>query len=130
MGILRDLWKDEAGVIMSAEAVVLGTVGVIGLTAGLSVVADAVKGELKDFAFAIRSLDQSYEIPAQKGCGAWTAGSSFTQEPVEKSLAILCETVKKAEHAEHAEKSQQERLKKHVTEQKKTEDKKKKKRDQ
>ena len=114
MRILRDLWNDEVGVILSAEAVVLGTVGVVGLTAGLSVVSKAVNGELKDLAFAIRSLDQSYEIPAQRCCGAYTAGSSFKQEPVEKSLAILCEMVEKAERQE---KSQNERLEKQVKEQ-------------
>ncbi len=86
MRIFSELWNDEAGVIMSAEAVVLGTVGVVGLTAGLSVAAKAVNSELQDLGFAIRSLDQSYEIPGSHGCGAHTAGSSFKQEPVEKSL--------------------------------------------
>lgn len=118
MGILRDLWDDEAGVILSAEAVVLGTVGVVGMTAGLSVVSEAVNGELKDFSFAIRSLDQSYSIPAQRSCGAYTAGASFTQQPVEKSLAILCESYEKAEHSE---KSQTERLERQVKEQQKPE---------
>ena len=112
MQILRELWHDEAGVILSAEAVVLGTVGVVGLTAGLGVVSESVNGELKDLAFAIRSLDQSYEIPAQRCCGAYTAGSSYTQEPVEKSLAILCEI---SEKAEHEAQSQQERgLRRHA----------------
>jgi hypothetical protein len=31
MRIFSELWSDEAGVIMSAEAVVLGTVGVVGI---------------------------------------------------------------------------------------------------
>ena len=65
MRIFSELWNDESGVIMSAEAVVLGTVGVVGLTAGLSVTAKSVNGEFQDLAFSIRSLDQSYEIPAQ-----------------------------------------------------------------
>ncbi len=51
------LWKDEAGVILSAEAVLVGTVAVIGLSTGLSVVATSVNEELKDVGFAIRSLD-------------------------------------------------------------------------
>ncbi len=68
------LWKDDAGVILSAEAVVVGTVAVVGLTAGMSVVATSVNEELKDVGMAIRSLDQSYVIPPQEGCGAKTAG--------------------------------------------------------
>ena len=88
MQILKELWDDETGVILSAEAVVLGTVGVVGLTTGLTMVSRSVDGELQDLAFAIRSLDQSYEIPAQQSCGAYTAGSCFKQEPVAESLAL------------------------------------------
>ena len=114
MGIFRELWTDEAGVIMSAEAVVLGTVGVVGLTAGLSVAAKAVNSELQDLGFAIRSLDQSYEIPGIHGCGASTAGSSFKQEPVEKSLAILCDIARKAEEADKEEVSKSKRLERQI----------------
>lgn len=107
------LWRDETGLLLSAEAVVVGTVAVVGLTTGLTVVSKAVNEELKDVAFAIRSLDQSYSIPASEGCGAWVAGSSFTQEPVEDSLKTLREEAEKAEAAEAAEaaeKSQSNRL--------------------
>ena len=83
MKVLRQLWSDECGVLLSAEAVVVGTVAVVGLTTGLSVVATSVNEELKDVAYAIRSLDQSYSIPAQEGCGATTAGSS---EPRAKAI--------------------------------------------
>ncbi len=114
MRILSELWHDEAGVILSAEAVVLGTVGVVGLTTGLSMVSKSVNSELQDLAFAMRSLDQSYEIPAQRGCGAYTAGSCFRQEPVEESLAILCDIARKADHEEKEEASRAERLEKQV----------------
>lgn len=114
MRILRELWNDEAGVILSAEAVVLGTVGVVGLTTGLSMVSKSVNSELQDLAFAMRSLDQSYEIPAQRGCGASTAGSCFRQEPVEESLAILCDIARKADQEEKEEASRAERLEKQV----------------
>ena len=129
MRILSELWNDEAGVIMSAEAVVLGTVGVVGLTAGLSVAAKAVNSELQDLGFAIRSLDQSYEIHATQGCGAYTAGSSFKQEPVEKSLAILCDIARKAERAEKEEASKSERLEKQIQKKKDGDRKKKKEND-
>jgi hypothetical protein len=100
MNLCAKLWRDEAGVLLSAEAVVVGTVAVVGLTTGLTVVAKSVNEELQDVAFAIRSLDQSYSIPAIEGCGARTAGSSFQQEPVKKSLAELCAVIEKAEKEE------------------------------
>jgi len=114
MQILKELWDDETGVILSAEAVILGTVGVVGLTAGLGVVSRSVDGELQDLAFAIRSLDQSYEIPAQQSCGAYTAGSCFQQEPVEESLVLLCDISRKADKEEKEEASRADRLKKQV----------------
>jgi len=107
MRLFTKLWNDEFGVLLSAEAVVVGTVAVVGLTTGLTVVAKSVNAELQDVAFAIRSLDQSYSIPAQEGCGARTAGSSFTQVPVEESLDDLRKAI---ETAEKEEKSQAERL--------------------
>lgn len=122
MCLLSKLWNDENGVLLSAEAVVVGTVAVVGLTTGLTVVARSVNEELQDVAFAIRSLDQSYSIPAQEGCGSRTAGSSFTQEPVEKSIDELCEVIRKGEKTE---KAQAERLQEKVKEQEKRRDKKK-----
>ena len=107
MNLFAKLWRDEAGVLLSAEAVVVGTVAVVGLTTGLTVVAKSVNEELQDVAFAIRSLDQSYSIPAIEGCGARTAGSSFQQEPVKESLAELTAVMEKAEKEE---KTQAERL--------------------
>jgi len=87
--LLRQLWADEAGYILSAEAVTVGTIGVVGATVGIGAVSESVNQELKETAYAIRSLDQSYCIPAQYGCGAWTAGSCFVQQDVEEARADL-----------------------------------------
>ncbi len=129
MNLFAKLWRDEAGVLLSAEAVVVGTIAVVGLTTGLTVVAKAVNEELQDVAFAIRSLDQSYSIPAIEGCGARTASSSFTQEPVKKSLAELTTVIEKAEKEE---KTQAERLEQQMKKKDKNgeESKKKKKREE
>lgn len=121
MRVFRDLWNDEFGVLLSAEAVVVGTVVVVGLTTGLTVVTKAVSEELTDVAKAIRSLDQSYSIPARERCDARTAGSSFTQEPVEKSLEELNEFTKETEKKER---TQAERLKEKVEKQRKPDDRK------
>jgi len=116
MNLLNRLWRDEAGVLLSTEAVVVGTVGVVGLTAGASALSTAVNEELKDVAFAIRSLDQSYQIPGQKGCGAWTAGSCYQQEPVKESLREL---QKEIQEVEAEEERQEKRLRKQLDKQRK-----------
>ena len=100
MRLFNELWNDETGVVVSAEAVVVGTVLVAGVGAGLNVVASAVDGELRDFAYAVRSLDQSYSVPERKGCcGAWTAGSKFIQQSVEESLSELKDVERKVDRA-------------------------------
>ncbi len=83
--------KDEAGAVVSAELVVLGTVCLVGATVGLRAVSKAVNEELVDVACAIRSLDQSYSYPGFCSGGAWSAGSSFIQEPAEVSVLRLRE---------------------------------------
>ena len=59
MRTLLSLWNDEAGFIVSAELVLLGTLLVVGLLAGMTCMQEAVIGEYQDVAGAISSLDQS-----------------------------------------------------------------------
>jgi len=115
MRLYQQLWNDEAGVLLSAEAAILGTVAVVGIGAGVNVVATSVNEELKEVGYAIRSLDQSYSIPAQTGGnGAWTAGSEFIQQPVEQSIKELKQVERKAKQAA---KKQSQRLKERVQDQ-------------
>lgn len=88
--LLRKFWRDEQGAVVSAELVTVGTVAVLGTTVGLSTVATALNEELTDFAKAIRSLDQSYSFRGFTSCRASTAGSCFTQQPVNESILALC----------------------------------------
>jgi len=99
MKLLTNFWNDETGLVMSAELVMLGTVGVIGATVGLSAASTAINDELVEFSHAIRSLDQSYEVQGHTSCRAWTASSSYHQQDVEKSLADLCGQIDKANQA-------------------------------
>lgn len=113
MKLLTKLWSDEGGAILSSELVLVGTVGVIGATVGLNAISTAVNEELEDVAFAIRSLDQSYTIPATSGCGAWTAGSSFQQEPVKESLRELEEQIDRDEASARKRMEEHERREEH-----------------
>ena len=93
MNLLRALIRDQRGYILSAEAVLLGTIGVAGATVGLSAVSKSLNEELTDIAFAFRSLDQSYCLEGETGCRSWTAGSCFEQQDVETSRAELGEWI-------------------------------------
>lgn len=89
MKLFWELWNDESGLVLSAETVTLGTVGVLGSIAGLSAMGTAIDGEFKEMASAFRSLDQSYGYLGHRSCSAWTAGSCYTQRDVQESLAEI-----------------------------------------
>lgn len=65
--MLRNLWNDESGAILSAELVLILTILVIGMIVGLSELQDAVVNELNDVGEAIGSLNQSYFYHGQSG---------------------------------------------------------------
>lgn len=90
MMFVMNLWKDEAGAVLTAEVVLVGTVAVLGAVVGLNAASTAVDEELKEFASAIRSLDQSYAYLGHQSCRAWSAGSYYRQPDVEQSLSELC----------------------------------------
>ena len=80
----KQLLRDEAGFIVSAELVIVGTVLVLGLITGMACVQEALVGEYKEVAGALRGLDQSYYYSGMQGCvsrrcgvTSWTAGSSY-----------------------------------------------------
>jgi Flp pilus assembly pilin Flp len=78
--LFRKLWRDEAGFVVSTELVLIATIVVIGLVAGLSTVRDQVVTELADVADAISALDQSYSWGAITAhCGS-VSGSIFNDE--------------------------------------------------
>ena len=91
MNLLTELWNDEAGLVLSAETVTLGTVGVLGSIVGLNAAGGAINGEMKEWASAIRSLDQSYAYVGHRSCGAWTASSCYIQPDKQQALAEINE---------------------------------------
>jgi hypothetical protein len=60
--MLRKLFNDESGVIISAELVLVLTIAVLAMVVGLSEVAVAVNTELNDISNAIGALDQSFFV--------------------------------------------------------------------
>lgn len=74
---LQRFLSDEAGSVVSAELVTIGTVVTLGAVVGMQEVSSAVNEELRDVSQAIRSLNQSYSYYGMSGCHSTTAGSSF-----------------------------------------------------
>ena len=77
MKMLSRLWADEAGFVVSSELILIATIAVIGLIAGLQTVRDQVLQELADTAGAISNVNQSYSFSAVTGHASSTAGSIF-----------------------------------------------------
>ncbi|MDG1897255.1 MAG: hypothetical protein P8J37_20355 [Fuerstiella sp.] len=96
--MLKMFWKDEEGVILSAEIVLLGTILVLGMIVGLVEIQSAVVAEMSDLGDAIGNMDQSYQVPGivsfkhGNSCGAIgvcgscgikaaTHGASYSDRP-------------------------------------------------
>ena len=77
MSLIKRLWKDEAGFVVSTELILVATLVVIGMVVGLSTVRDSVTNELADVAGAIDDVNQSYSIEGVQGHAVAIAGFNF-----------------------------------------------------
>lgn len=80
MSLIKRLWNDEAGFIVSAELVLIATIAVIGMVVALDTVRNAVTSELSDVAGAIQDVNQSYYVAGVLGHSAATAGFGFNDQ--------------------------------------------------
>lgn len=78
--LLFQLLNDEAGFLVSAELVLVATIGVLGLTVGLSEVAFNVNQELEDVGSAIANLNQSYRFNGTDGTKGRSYGSQYADQ--------------------------------------------------
>ena len=84
--MLRSLWQDDAGVVVSADLVLVLTVAVLSMIVGLNELAAGVVHELADVGDAIGHLDQSYFVSGfashktggQRRFKSRVSGSRFT----------------------------------------------------
>lgn len=70
-------WADECGFVVSSELVLIATIAVVGLLAGLTTLRDQVSEELGDTASAFKVVNQSYRYLGAVGHTGSTAGSAF-----------------------------------------------------
>ena len=71
------LWNDEAGFVVSAELVLIGTIAVLAMIVGLSEIAYGVSQELEDTASAFGAVNQSFRYTGLSGHAGSSAGSAF-----------------------------------------------------
>ena len=76
--IIAQLFNDEAGFIVSAELVLVATIGVLSLIVGLSEVAFNINNELEDIGSAFGAINQTYHYNGVCGSKGHAAGSTFT----------------------------------------------------
>lgn len=98
--MLKTLWNDESGVILSAELVLIGTILVLGMIVGLVELQCSIVGELSDLSSAFGNLNQSYSISgfgSSKGGNqfkARTHGAAYTDRvdvcDCDANLSIIC----------------------------------------
>lgn len=75
--LVSALIADEAGFVVSAELVLVATLGVLAMIVGLSEVALNINNELEDIGSAFGSISQSYRAGGLSGHGGYSGGSSF-----------------------------------------------------
>ena len=100
MSILKTLWHDESGVILSAELVLVCTILVLGLLVGMVELQCAIVGELSDLSSAFGNLNQSYNLSgfsSSKGAGQFSArtyGAGYQDRAdtcdCDANLTIIC----------------------------------------
>lgn len=80
MRMLRRVWKDDAGFVVSTELVLVATILVIGMIVGLATVRNTLVQELGDVALAFNNIVQSYVYSGVAGRddSSQTAGSDYT----------------------------------------------------
>ena len=79
MRLLNRLWREEVGLVVSAETMMVGTLGVIGAVAGIATATSSVNDEMSQLGQAFRGFNQSFSVTGtsiSSGRGGMTAGTA------------------------------------------------------
>jgi hypothetical protein len=71
---LKKFWNNEAGFVVTVEMILVATVLVIGLVSGLTLLRDAILGELSDTAASFGNVNQTMAIAGM----TYTDGASLS----------------------------------------------------
>ena len=93
---MRKLFNDEAGFIISAELVLVLTIGVLGMIVGLASLRDSIDSELVDLSDAFGAISQSFNyksifksLTLDNGEHARSSGSGFNDKSDECDCSPL-----------------------------------------
>ena len=75
--LVLNLWKEEAGFVVSAELILISTIAVLAMVVGLSEIAYGISQELEDTASAFGAVNQSFRYTGLAGHAGSSAGSAF-----------------------------------------------------
>jgi hypothetical protein len=98
------LFNDETGFIVSAELVLIATIGVLSMIVGLSEVAfninQELEQELEDVGSAIGSINQTYQFNGAAGHKGQSSGSAFwdNRDACDCDCDIVCNVYPTGEH--------------------------------
>lgn len=73
--VLNRLWREDEGFIVSTELILIGSILVLGLVAGLASLAGLVSSELGDLGAAISVINQSYSYAGVSGLHGLSGGT-------------------------------------------------------
>ena len=90
--MIKTLWNDEAGVILSAELVLVGTILVVGMIVGLTELSFNVNEELEDIGSAIGGINQTYYYTLASGHKGEAVGSTYLdfEDECDNACNITC----------------------------------------
>jgi hypothetical protein len=77
MKTVMRLWNEETGAILSAEVMLVASILVIGMVAGLASLRDSIVTELADLAQALANVNQSYSYSGVAGHHVFNGGGVF-----------------------------------------------------
>ena len=98
--LMKNLWNDSSGLVITAEIVIVATVAILGVIVGLSNLQTGVLHELSDIGNAFDNLSQSYSYQGFRSATpyrlkSWVSGSRFIDraEGAAGSLQYDCSAV-------------------------------------
>jgi len=93
MNTLKALYNDENGFVVSAELVLVLTIGVLSMIVGLHAVAKSVTQELNDLSSAFGAIDQTFAYKGlKKGHHAKIVGSGFHDHQDDCDCSIIVQS--------------------------------------
>ena len=88
--MMKKLWMDEGGAVLSAELILVMTLLLAATAVGISTLRNALVTELADVAAAIGSLNQSYTVGGITGHHSGASAQAYTDAQDSCDNQVAC----------------------------------------